>query len=31
MTDALLIVSKKGYWAEECIDPPTTLTDAAPT
>lgn len=28
MTDALFIVSEEGYWAEECIDPLTTLTDA---
>ncbi|MBP1988224.1 type 1 glutamine amidotransferase domain-containing protein [Halolamina salifodinae] len=28
MTDALFIVSEDGYWAEECIDPLTTLTDA---
>jgi putative intracellular protease/amidase len=28
MTDALFIVSEEGYWAEECIDPLTTLDDA---
>lgn len=28
MTDALFIVSEEGYWAEECIDPLTTLTEA---
>ncbi len=28
MTDALFIVSEEGYWAEECIEPLTTLTDA---
>lgn len=28
MTNALFIVSEEGYWAEECIDPLTTLTDA---
>jgi putative intracellular protease/amidase len=28
MTNALFIVSEEGYWAEECIDPLTTLTEA---
>ena len=28
MTDALFVVSEEGYWAEECIEPLTTL-DAA--
>ena len=28
MTDALFIVSEEGYWAEECIEPLTTLGDA---
>ena len=28
MTDALFIVSEDGYWAEECIEPLTTLGDA---
>lgn len=28
MTNALFVVSEEGYWAEECIEPLTTLTDA---
>ena len=28
MTNALFVVSEEGYWAEECIDPLTTLDDA---
>ena len=28
MTNALFIVSEEGYWAEECIEPLTALTDA---
>ncbi|GAB7095699.1 DJ-1/PfpI family protein [Halolamina litorea] len=28
MTDAMFIVSEEGYWAEECIEPLTTLTEA---
>ena len=28
MTDALFVVSEHGYWAEECIEPLTTLDDA---
>jgi putative intracellular protease/amidase len=28
MTTALFIVSEEGYWAEECIEPLTTLSDA---
>jgi len=28
MTNALFIVSEEGYWAEECIEPLTTLGDA---
>ncbi|MWG33327.1 DJ-1/PfpI family protein [Halomarina oriensis] len=28
MTSALFVVSEEGYWAEECIEPLTTLTDA---
>ena len=28
MTDALFVVSEEGYWAEECIDPLTTLSEA---
>lgn len=28
MTDALFIVSEEGYWAEECIEPLTTLGGA---
>ena len=28
MPSALFIVSEEGYWAEECIEPLTTLTDA---
>ncbi|MFW5911378.1 MAG: type 1 glutamine amidotransferase domain-containing protein [Halolamina sp.] len=28
MTNALFVVSEEGYWAEECIEPLTTLGDA---
>ncbi|QLG64321.1 DJ-1/PfpI family protein [Halorarum salinum] len=28
MTSALFVVSEEGYWAEECIEPLTTLDDA---
>ncbi|MFD1645960.1 type 1 glutamine amidotransferase domain-containing protein [Haloarchaeobius litoreus] len=28
MSSALFVVSQEGYWAEECIEPLTTLTDA---
>ena len=28
MPSALFVVSQEGYWAEECIEPLTTLTDA---
>lgn len=28
MTSALFVVSEEGYWAEECIEPLTTLEDA---
>jgi len=28
MPSALFVVSEEGYWAEECIEPLTTLTDA---
>jgi putative intracellular protease/amidase len=28
VTEALFIVSEEGYWAEECVEPLTTLTDA---
>jgi putative intracellular protease/amidase len=28
MTSALFVVSEEGYWAEECIEPLTTLSDA---
>jgi putative intracellular protease/amidase len=28
MTHALFVVSEEGYWAEECIEPLTTLSDA---
>ena len=28
MTNALFVVSEDGYWAEECVEPLTTLSDA---
>ncbi|MFC5970269.1 type 1 glutamine amidotransferase domain-containing protein [Halomarina salina] len=28
MTNALFVVSEEGYWAEECVEPLTTLSDA---
>jgi len=31
MTHALFVVSEEGYWAEECIEPLTTLEDAGVT